>query len=178
MALFTRVIRWISRLPAEPLPGVLALLPVKVRYAFSSSFSSGPAYDAYASTRSFSSGPIEWTLDGVQGFTVFTSVYVSSCVIWVCAFLLLVLLKQEQGRHVWREGVFCNRLVVPGPVSSVRCPVSAWSCHHHVRQLSPFLHVCMLRRTLRSRCSSCTAPDLSANLLERERKTPDVDIGW
>ena len=63
---------------------------------------------------------------------------------------------------MWKEGDFCYRLVVLGPPSTVRCPVSAWSCLRHVRKLSPFLHMCMLCRALRSWCSSCTAPDLSA----------------
>ena len=98
--------------------------------------------------------------------------YVSLSVSWVCTFNLSVLLEQEHGRHAWREGVFCRRLVVPGPVSSVRCPVSAWSCRHSVHELSPSLHMCMLRWTLRGRCSSCTSSDLSTDLIEKGRRPP------
>ena len=38
-----------------------------------------PAYDTYASTKIMSSRPIEWILDGVQGFSEFTTAYVPSC---------------------------------------------------------------------------------------------------
>ena len=87
-------------------------------------------------------------------------------------FTLLVLVEQEQGRHVWREEVFCCRPVVPGLVPSVRCFVLTWPFRYHVHELTPSLHMCMLRWTLRSRCSSCTSSDLSADLLKRERRPP------
>ena len=99
---------------------------ISVVYLVSLNFVVLSVYVAYVSSSFTSSGPIESTLDGVQGFLMSTSVYISSCVNWVGTFILLVLFEQEQGRHVWREWVFCHRLVVPGAAPSVRCSVLAW----------------------------------------------------
>ena len=44
-------------------------------------------------------------------------------------------------------------------------PGSAKSCDHSGHELHPSHHMCMIQRTLRSRCSSCKTSDLSADLL-------------
>ena len=44
VVIVTRVTRWIPRLPAEPYPGVHALLPVKVLYASSTTSPIGPLW--------------------------------------------------------------------------------------------------------------------------------------
>ena len=166
VVIVTRVTRWIPRSPAEPYPGVHALLSVKVLYASSSTSPIGPlwwipegvvylskatfplssllslyfvvlsAYDGYASTIFTTSGPIEWILGGVQGIFKNHSEYDSPCDKYDGKFTLLVLIEQGQGRCMRREG---NYQWPPCPCLSL-CGlflVLCWPCCHPVKSGNP-----------------------------------------
>ena len=60
-------------------------------------------------------GPVEWTLDGVQGFLMNTSNYVSSWDNWNCTFILLVLRAGSRKTCVERGGLLLTTCC-------------AWSC--------------------------------------------------